>query len=155
MPTGQILYTVILTCAVSTNFRFIYSYNIAREYVHYIAEAVREKVAGIIVSKHFMSVMSDGSQARKTNDEKELILVRIERAGILIYIVTSLLEMSSRGGTDAESIKLAIDSVFSDNEGTDLKSDNVPMSYESYRDMMVSATADGANVNFGIYNGLK
>ena len=120
-----------------------------------MADAVREKVAGIIVSKKFMSVMSDGSQARKTNDEKELILVRVERAGIPIYIVTSLLEMASRGGTDANSIKLAIDSVFSDNEGTDLiQPGNVPMDYDSYRDKMISATADGANVNLGIYNGV-
>ena len=36
-----------------------------KEYIHYIAEAVKEKCAAIIAGKHFMSLLSDGSQARK------------------------------------------------------------------------------------------
>ena len=119
----------------------------AREYVHCISDAVREKCAAIIASQHFMSLMSDGSQARKTGSEKELIMVRVERNGIPCYLVLSLLEMSTYGGVDADSIKKGIDSIFSE-EGV------VPMSPEEYKVKMVSATADGASVNTGIYTGV-
>ena len=84
----------------------------------------------------------------KTNNEKELVLVRTVREGIPIYVVVSLLEMWERGGTDADSIKEAIDSVFDDEDG------NIPMDGQKYHDKLVSATADGANVNIGIYNGV-
>lgn len=60
--------------------------------------------------------MSDGSQARKTGSEKELIMVRVERNGIPFYLVISLLEMSTYDGVDADSIKKGIDSIF-DEEG--------------------------------------
>ena len=79
------------------------------EYVHTIANAIREKCAAITASSHFMSLMSDGSQARKTNSEKEMIMVRVERNGIPCYIMISLLEMSQYGGVDANSIKKGID----------------------------------------------
>ena len=76
----------------------------AREYVQCIVNAVREKCAAIIASQHFMSLMSDGSQARKTGTEKELVMVRVERNSIPCYLVLSLLEMSENGGVDADSI---------------------------------------------------
>ena len=88
-----------------------------KEYIHYIAEAVKEKVAAIIVSKNFMAILSESSQARKTNNEKELVLVKTVCEGIPIYVVVSLLEMCERGGTDADSIKEAIDNVFDDEDG--------------------------------------
>ena len=31
---------------------------------------------------------SDGNQARKTNDEKELVLLRIKKEGVPVYLVT-------------------------------------------------------------------
>ena len=61
-----------------------------------------------------MSLMSDGSQARKTGSEKELIMVRVERNGIPSYLVLSLLEMSTYGGVDADFIKKGIDSIFNE-----------------------------------------
>ena len=73
-----------------------------REFVHCIAQAVREKTAIILASGHFMSILSDGSQARKTGKEKELVLVRTERNGLPVYIVASLLEMSRFGGGGAD-----------------------------------------------------
>ena len=54
----------------------------AREFIHCIAGAIKEKCAAIIASSHFMSILSDGSQARKTKDEKKLVLVRTARNGI-------------------------------------------------------------------------
>ena len=99
-----------------------------------------------------MSVLSDGSQARKTGSEKELVLVRVEKLGIPVYFVISLLEMASFGGTDAASLKLALDSVFQvENQELNCKSGNWPL--DDYQTKLVSATADGANVNMGIYNG--
>lgn len=91
-----------------------------------------------------MAVLSDGSQARKTGNEKELVLVRAEKGGVPVYFVASLLEMSEFGGADAESLKMGIDSVFGDNGSVPLK---------DYNTKLVSATSDGANVNLGIYNG--
>ena len=98
-----------------------------------------------------MSVLSDGSQARKTKNEKELVLVRIERSGIPIYFVVSLLDMASFGGSDADSLKLALDSVFCIGNEDGMAAGNVPLI--DYTTKLVSATADGANVNMGIYTG--
>ena len=59
--------------------------------------------------------------------------------------MASLLEMEEWGGTDAESIKNAIDNIFSDNG-------NIPL--HDYQTKLVSITADGASVNTGDRNGL-
>ena len=50
-----------------------------REFISYIADAVKERVAAFLASSHFMSVLTDGSQARKTGSDKEMVLIRIER----------------------------------------------------------------------------
>ena len=53
----------------------------AREFIHYIAEAVCEKCAVVLATSNFMSVLTDGSQARKTGSDKEMVLIRIDRQG--------------------------------------------------------------------------
>ena len=121
---------------------------LAREFIHCIADEIREKVACLIAGSHFMSILTDGSQARKTKSEKELVLVRTTKAGIPVYFVVSLLEMASFGGGNAESLKKAIDSVFSE-DGIH----PTPCKLDDYRTKLVSSTADGANVNMGKYNG--
>lgn len=120
----------------------------AREYIHCIADSIREKCAAVIASKHFMSLMSDGSQARKTGSEKELVMVRFERNGIPCYLIVSLLEMSEYGGVDANSIKMGIDSIFNEENGV------FKLSEDDYKNKLVSATTDGASVNTGAYNGI-
>ena len=50
------------------------SLSLARQYIHYTADAIQEKVAGIVANKKFMAMLSDGSQTRKTNDKKKLFL---------------------------------------------------------------------------------
>ena len=85
-------------------------------------------------------MLSDGSQARKTNEEKELALLRIEKEGIPVYLVASLLEMADFGGTNAHPLK----NVFNDTE-------NVPLA--DCETKLVTATSLGANVNLGVYNG--
>ena len=66
----------------------------AKEFIHSIADAISEKVAAVVASCHFISILTDGSQARKTKSEKKMVLIRSERNGIPVYFVASLLEMS-------------------------------------------------------------
>ena len=68
------------------------------EYLGSIATAIDGKVAVIMASSHFFSLLSDRSQAHKTGSDKELVLVRIERGYIPVYITLSLLEISDFGG---------------------------------------------------------
>ena len=119
-----------------------------KEFVHCIAQAVREKCAVVLGSGSFMSILSDGSQARKTGKEKELVLIRTERNGVPVYLVASLLEVSRFGGGDAKSIVAGINSVFQ-KDGTPLWMDK-----DTYSKKVISCTADGASVNFGKYNGV-
>ena len=119
----------------------------AREYISSLMHAVEEKCAVIMASKNFMTILSDGSQARKTGKEKEMVLVRIERNGLPCYVVASLVEMSKWGGTDALSLKKGIDDVFGE-------SGPFKMLNEDYESKLVGCTADGASVNFGEYTGL-
>ena len=93
-------------------FKKVYSsLSLAREYIHYIADAIREKVAGIVANKKFMAMLSDRSQARKTNNEKELVLLREEKESVSLYLVASLLEMAGFARTDSHFLKNALDSV--------------------------------------------
>ena len=57
----------------------------AGEFIHVIADAIREKLAFIMCSVNAFSVLSDGSQAKKTNAEKELVLIRIVK-GVFPFI---------------------------------------------------------------------
>ena len=57
----------------------------------------------IFGSADFFYILSDGSQARKTKCEKELISICTERNGISVYIVASLLEMEKFGGVNADA----------------------------------------------------
>ncbi|XP_065655360.1 zinc finger protein 862-like [Hydra vulgaris] len=119
----------------------------ARQFISCIANAIKEKIAKIVKEKNFFSILSDGSQARKTKDEKELVLVRVERDGIPAYLVVSLLEMNSLDGVNANTIKKGIDSIFNE-------SGNIPLTADAYKNKLVSATSDGASVNLGMYNGV-
>ena len=48
-----------------------------------------------------MGMLSDGTQASKTGNEKELLLIRVEKNCIPVYFVVALLEMVEFSGTDA------------------------------------------------------
>ena len=63
------------------------------EYLGSTVTAIDETVTVIMASSHFSSLLSDGSQARKTGSDKELVLIRVERGGILVYITLSLLQI--------------------------------------------------------------
>ena len=64
-----------------------------------------------------------------------------------LFTSLPLLEMSKWGGTDANSIKNGIDSIFSA-EGTTALSD------DAYKHKVIGCTSDGASVNFGRISGL-
>ena len=118
---------------------------VAKELIHDIALAIKEKLAMVICSAHSFSVLSDGSQARKTGQEKELILIRIVRGGIPVYYCVSLADLDYYGDANAENFKECIDDAF-------LK--GLKLDKEKYVNLMVSTTSDGASVNTGVYNGL-
>ena len=91
------------------------------EYLGSIVTAREEKIAVIMASSHFFSLLADGSQARQTGPDKELVFIRIERGGILVYITRSLLEMfdgtDGTGGTDAAFLKEGIEQIFDKEQG--------------------------------------
>ena len=124
-------------------FRKVYSsLSLAREYIQYVADAIREKVGRIVANRKFMAMLSDGSQARKTNEKKELVLLRTEKEGVVpVYLVASLLEMADFGGTGAHFLKNVLDSVFNDTW-------NVLLA--DYETKLVSVTSVEANVNIGV-----
>ena len=62
------------------------SHNI-REYLSCITQAIQEKVAAVLASAHFFAVLSDGSQARKTRSDKELVMARVERNGKIVFLI--------------------------------------------------------------------
>ena len=98
-----------------------------REFVHCITQVVKEKCAIILASCNSMSILTDGLQANKTKQEKELALVRTERNGIPTYIVCNLLEMAKYRGSDTDSIVKGINSVFQDEKSL------LKMDEESYK----------------------
>ena len=121
------------------------SSNKAREFISVLADSVRSKISACIASVGAFSVLSDGSQARKTGSEKELVLVRLVKDGVATYFTASLVDMDVYGDANAHNLKKAIDDVFQ------LK---VIVPEDRYTKLLVSTTADGAAVNTGIYNGL-
>ena len=146
MPLSH--FSVLVKCQRQNRVRLIegkQNGKAAREFISCIATAITEKVAVILAGSDFISILSDGSQARKTKSEKELILTRVERAGIPCYFVTSLIEMANFGGTDADSIKKSIDHVYKN---------EMRLPDDIFEKHVVSATSDGARVNTGIYRGV-
>ena len=80
----------------------------AREFVHEIANAIREKLAVIICSSMAVAILSDGSQARKTDREKQLVLVRLVHGGIPVYYFVGLQDVDEYGDANAESLFKAL-----------------------------------------------
>ena len=101
------------------------------------------KIAAIVARKQFMAMLSDGRQARKTGNEKELVLAQVEKNSIPVYSVFALLEMEKFSGADAVSLKKSLDAVF--------ESGNVLLL--DYQTKVMIATYDNTNVNLGMYSG--
>ena len=77
----------------SSLFQFLFSHSgkddtrNVREYLSCITRVIQEKVAAVLASGHFFAVLSDGSQARKTGSDKELVMVRVERNGKIVFLM--------------------------------------------------------------------
>ena len=85
--------------------------------------------------------------------EKELVFVRVIKGGTPVYYCVSLEDCDEYGGVDSDSLKSAVDGVFT----TNLKIDNEEAKSKvqtKFAMNFVSATAEGASVNFGRYSGL-
>ena len=117
----------------------------ARELIKDIATAIRGKLKSIIENAQFFSLLSDGSQAKKTNAEKELFLVRIVRDGVPIFYCVALEHIDSYGNANADNIMRAIHNTFKQ---------QLMLSEETFKYQLVSATSDGASVNTGCNNGV-
>ena len=82
------------------------------KFVEVLSDVIREKLAVILSSATAFSILTDGSQPKKTGSEKELILIRLERGGLPVYYVLSLADMDAYGDATAENLKTAIDEAF-------------------------------------------
>ena len=88
--------------------------------------------------------MCDGSEARKTREEKELVYVKVVTDGRLTCLFLASQRMRDFGGTSADALNDAIVSAFGD-YGVDLRGSDILK--------LTSFCADGASVNMGVRNG--
>jgi hypothetical protein len=116
----------------------------AKKFVHELAVVIRQKLAEKLGSC-FFSILTDGSQPRKTGQEKELVMARIVDEGLPKYYVVGLIDMDNYGNANSDNLKKAIDNLF-------LVQLNLPE--DAFIHQMISATSDGASVNTGCNNGL-
>ena len=70
--------------------------------INYIADSVTGKLAGIILSSDFLSILSDGSQGREKSSEKEMVQISIKKDGMTCFFIKNI---GMRYGTDADLIK--------------------------------------------------
>ena len=119
--------------------------NKAREFIHEIAQAIRFKLVGILCSTSVFSLLSDGSQPKKTGSEKELIFIRTVRSGSPVSFIVGLQDVGDFGDPNASNLKRSIDDIFEN---------KVVIPHDKYVKGLIAATADGASVNMGQYNGL-
>jgi hypothetical protein len=118
---------------------------IARELISCLACAIRLKIKNLLEDSLCFSLFTDGSQAKKTNAEKELLMIRVVRNGVPTFFCIALLHMDDFGNASALNIKTAIDHTFKAVLG---------LHEELYTKCLISATSDGASVNTGVYKGL-
>ena len=121
----------------------------AKEFIHELANAVRIKLSEILNAANGFSLLTDGSQARKTGHEKELVLARVVRNGNPVFYCIALQDIDKYGDATGEILKVSIDDIF----GSD-PSKKINMSHEKYQNLLISVTSDGASVNTGVYQGL-
>ena len=118
----------------------------AREMVSCLAEVVTNLVSRKIKESKFISLACDGSEARKTRDEKELVYCKIVCDGdfgvatpVFIFACQSAKDF---GGANADGVFAAMKSACLEY-----------MSQEELKLKLVCIVADGAAVNFGRRSG--
>ena len=117
----------------------------AKEFIGEIAKSIRQKIGTILKICTAFAVLSDGSQARKTGSEKELVYIRTAISGKPVSYLAGCQNIDYYGDANAGNLKSAVDDVFKK---------TLHLDETEYRVGLVSSTADGAAVNFGKYSGL-
>ena len=59
-----------------------------QELISYIANTVKERVAGILGNSNFLSILTDGSQVFKTGSDKELVFNVPKEVASFLFIYT-------------------------------------------------------------------
>ncbi|KAK6171748.1 hypothetical protein SNE40_018183 [Patella caerulea] len=114
-----------------------------REFIKYLALAIREDITKLLGYANFFSCEQDGTEARKTRDEKELVYAKVVVRGKPIELLLKCQQMNAFGGVDASAIKRSIDDAFQ----------TYGVAGDRYTNCLVSACADGASVNMGRLTG--
>ena len=142
-------FNTIVTCLKDNGVKLIQgsdNKNKAREFITCLADSVRSKIGMILQNSTSFGILCDGSQARKTGKEKELVLVRVVGSdGKSKYYVAGLQDMDSYGSANADNLKASLDDTFLN---------QLKLTNEQYKSKVISITADGASVNTGHVNGL-
>lgn len=102
----------------------------------------------IVSASKAFRILTDGSEARKTGLEKELIFVWVVHGGIPIYFCVTLQDSNECGGADTNNLKLAIGMVFNDDGGL------VKITKNMYDCHMILSIADAAYMHFWKYSEL-
>ena len=145
MPFNK--FHVLVKCVRENNVHLISGkddHRAAEEYVRYIADSIRGRLALLLCSSNAFSILSDGSEARKTGMEKELVFVRVIKGGIPVHYCIALQDCNEYGGVGADSLKTSIDDIFQTNLQTSNEEKNAILEKKFERNL-VSATADGCH----------
>jgi hypothetical protein len=88
----------------------------AAQFVEELSRSIKIKVASLLNESSFFAMLSDGSQARKTQSEKELVLVRLIFHGSPTYLCAGLENIDDYGDASALNVKKSLDNVFSSSD---------------------------------------
>ena len=116
----------------------------ARKFIHELAQSIRQKLTEKL-GNCFFSILTDGSQPRKTGQEKEMVMVRVTDDGLPKFFVVGLIDLDKYGNATADHLKEAIDDLFIN---------QLQLTEDVCTHQLISATTDGASVNTGRKNGL-
>lgn len=116
------------------------------EFLEALAFVIKEKTKECISNSNFLTISADGSEARKTREEKELVFGKVcvkSEAGLVpLTLLLKCRSMIDFGGTDSTSVYKAMKSACLEYIDED-----------TLASMLVSICTDGASVNFGNKNG--
>ena len=111
-----------------------------------LAEVVSELVAEKVKESQFMSVGSDGSEARKTRDEKEMVYGKVVCGGDfgvkMPVFLLACKALKDFGGANADGVFKAMSAACSEY-----------LSESEIKEKVACIVADGASTNFGQHNG--
>lgn len=116
------------------------------EMVDVLADTVSDAIKNFMNAAHFLTLSADGSESRKTSEEKELVYGKVVACGDFGVIPTTFLlkcqSLKEFGGADGEGTFKAM-----------LDATNTYVSEDDLKKMLVCITTDGAAVNFGAEKG--